>query len=179
MTAFLSDNFALSITVALAALAAIGYLLSHFRQGKAEFTLTDAMILGVIVAILAAAAVPVLEAASYRAREATLQQNLHVLRSQIELYQLEHGSDVPVVYEGSFPQLIRATNAAGIPGVSGKNHPYGPYLQGGMPVNPFSGRSIVTLTDVFPPTAPSGNGGWLYHQPTGRIVPDHADFLDR
>lgn len=177
MTALLTDNLAVSLTVALVALAALGYLLSHFRQGRSKFTLIDAIILSTIVAILGAAAVPVLEAASYRARETALMRNLHVLRSQIEFYKIEHGGDVPVAYQGSFPQLIRATNAAGIPGVSGKNHPHGPYLQGGVPVNPFSGRSIVTLTDVFPPVAPSGNGGWLYHQPTGRIVPDHADFL--
>ena len=115
--------------------------------------------------------------ANGRSKESTLLQNLRTFRSQIELYKLEHGGELPVAYQGSFPQLIRPTNAAGLPGKKGSKYPYGPYFRQGIPANPLTGRSIVTLTDDFPPTSPSGNGGWLYHQLTGQIVPDAADFL--
>ena len=71
------------------------------------------------------------------------------------------------------------TNAQGRPGVPGSKYPFGPYLHNGVPVNPITGRSIVTATDTFPPTAQSGNGGWLYHESTGQIAPDLAQFLDR
>jgi type II secretory pathway pseudopilin PulG len=168
----------LPATVALAAIATIGYMVSQARGGRAEFRLIDAMILASVVAIVGATGIPLLEMASSRSKESTLLQNLHTFRSQIELYKLEHGGEVPVAYQGSFPQLIRPTNAAGVPGKKGSKYAYGPYFRQGIPVNPLTGRSIVTLTDVFPPTEPSDNGGWLYHQPTGQIVPDAAGFLD-
>ncbi len=168
-------NLHLPTTVALAALAAIGYMVSIFRSGEREFTLVDAMILMVIVAILGATVIPLIEAASTKAKSATLLQNLHTLRSQIELYKLEHGGEAPVAYQGMFPQLTRSTNGDGIPGPPGSKYPFGPYLRSGVPLNPITGRSIVTLTETFPPKAASGNGGWIYHQATGRIAADLDD----
>lgn len=137
----------------------------------------NAMLLAVIVAILGATAIPLVEMGSRKAKSSALLQNLHTLRSQIELYKMEHGGKAPVVYDGTFPQLIRATNDAGIPGPPGSEYLHGPYLRSGVPVNPVTGRSIVTLTETFPPAAPSGNGGWIYHQETGQIAADLADFL--
>jgi general secretion pathway protein G len=167
----------LPATVALAAMAVLGYLVTHARHGRTEFTLMDALILAVVVAIAAAAGIPLLEAASRRAQTSVLRENLRTLRSQIELYKLEHHGQPPVLSEGTLPQLIRATNAAGATGEPGGKHPLGPYLRGGVPVNSVTGRSIVTPTDVFPPAAPSGNGGWIYHQATGQIAADLKEFL--
>ncbi len=165
-------------TVALAALAVIGYMVSKIRRGKADFTLMDALILAVIIAVLGGTGIPVIEALCHRANSATLKQNLQTVRQQIELYKVEHGGQVPVLYEGTFPQLLRPTNAQGIPGKTGKAYPFGPYLQGGMPVNPMTGCSLVTTIDQFPPKAASGTGGWLYCQATGEIAPDLPDHLN-
>jgi len=140
-------------------------------------TLVDALIVGVVVTIVGSAAIPLYEKASRRAKISTLLQDLRTMRSQIELYKLEHGGEAPVLYDGTFPKLIRATNAVGTPGVPGPKYRYGPYIRTGIPVNPFSGCSVVTLSDTFPPTAPSGNAGWLYHQPTGQIAADLDGFL--
>ncbi|MHC4176039.1 MAG: hypothetical protein ACYSWU_00945 [Planctomycetota bacterium] len=153
-------------------------MLNHTRSGKAEFTLVNAVILAVVVAIAGGIGIPLIEKASGRARRTALLQNLRTLRSQIELYKAEHGGNPPVLYESTFPQLIRATNAEGIPGQPSSKYPYGPYLHAGVPVNPLTERSIVTPTDTFPPTAPSGNGGWLYHQETGRIAIDLEGYLE-
>ena len=169
----------LPATVALAAIGVLGYMVSSARRGKTEFTVINAMILAVVIAIIGAVAIPLLEMASGNAKSTAVLQNLRTLRSQIELYKLEHGGEPPMLYQGTFPQLIRPTNTQGIPGDPGAKYPYGPYLQSGLPVNPFTGSSIVTLTDTFPPKEPSGNGGWLYHQQTGRIAADLADFLGR
>jgi general secretion pathway protein G len=147
------------------------------RSGRAELRLIDAVLLAVVVAIAGAVAIPLIEKASGQAKEAALLQNLRTLRSQIELYKLEHGGEPPVAYQGSFPQLLRATNARGVPGEAGSQFPYGPYLHTGIPVNPVTGCSIVTLTDTFPPQSPGGSGGWLYHQQTGRIAIDLEGFL--
>ena len=165
--------------LALAAVAVLGYMISRFRRGRAELTLVDALILAAIVAILGTAAIPLVEATSQQAKTSALLQSLHTLRSQIELYKIEHGGAAPVLYEGTFPQLNRATNAMGMPGLPGEKYPYGPYLRSGVPVNPITGRSIVTATKTFPATQASGNGGWIYHQESGQIAADVEGFLDR
>jgi len=167
----------LPATVALAALAVLGYMVSRARQGRAQLTVLDALIVAGVVIILAAAAIPLIEAASSSARESALLENLHTLRSQIALYKAEHGGEPPLLFEGTFPQLIQPTNAAGEPGPIGSKYPFGPYLRTGVPLNPITGRSVVTLTKSFPATAPSGNGGWLYHQATGQIAADLEEYL--
>lgn len=153
--------------------------LRRTRQRNAKLTAVDVAIFLVVAAVVSAVAVPVIEKATRRAQQSTLLENLRVLREQIELYKLQHGGTPPVLHEGTFPQLIRATDPMGRLGPPGRKYPLGPYLRRGVPVNPVTGRSIVTLTDTFPPEAPSGNGGWLYHQPTGRIGIDLEEYLDR
>ena len=163
---------------AVAAALVIGYMIARARRGQVGFGMLDAVILTLVVSILGMAAIPLVERARQQAKSSALQHNLRTLRSQIERYKLEHGGRPPVVYEGSFPQLIRATDEKGIPGPAGKKHPYGPYLRNGVPINPISGRSIVALTDTFPPTKPSGTKGWIYHQQTGQIAVDLPELLD-
>jgi len=153
--------------------------LRRARQRNAKLTLVDVAIFLVVAAVVGAVAIPVIEKATRRAQQSTLLENLRILREQIELYKLQHGGAPPVVHEGTFPQLIRATDLLGRLGSPGKKHPLGPYLRSGVPVNPVTGRSVVTLTDTFPPKAASGNGGWLYHQPTGGIAIDLEEYLDR
>ncbi len=165
--------------MALAAVTVLRAMPNHNRSGKAEFTVLNAVILAIVVAIAGGVGIPLIEKASSRAQHTALLQNLHTLRSQIELYKAEHGGEAPVLYQNAFPQLIRATNAEGIPGEPGSKYPYGPYLRAGVPLNAITGRSIVTPTDTFPPTAPSGNGGWIYHQETGRIAIDLEEFLTK
>ena len=155
------------------------HMVGYSQSGKSELPIMNALIVAVMVTILGAVTIPLLEMAGEQAKSTTLLQNLHTLRSQIELYKLEHNENVPVFYQGSLPQLIRATDVDGVPSAPGSKHPYGPYFRSGIPINPVTGRSIVTTTDTFPPTAPSGNGGWLYHQPTGQIAADLAEFLGK
>lgn len=169
----------LCVAIALAALAVLAYMLSRFRSGRSELTVINALILSVVVAILGAAGIPLFEIASNEAKSSALMRDLHTLRSQIELYKLEHGDQPPLLYQGTLPQLTRATNVDGMPGEPGSKYPLGPYLRGGIPLNPFTGRAIVTATNIFPPKAPSGNGGWLYHQQTGRITADLEGYLTR
>jgi hypothetical protein len=129
--------------------------------------------------IVTAASAPILEAAAYTARHSALMQNLYTLRSQIGLYCLEHGGEPPVLVESTLPQLVHRTDANGTPGQSASRFPHGPYLPRGIPVNPVTGRSVITATDSFPPKAASGNGGWLYHEATGQIAADLPEALNR
>jgi hypothetical protein len=57
------------------------------------------------------------------------------------------------------------------------SHPYGPYLPSGIPSNPLTGVSTVMPVGQFPPDSPTGTGGWIYEQKTGRIAPDLGAFL--
>ena len=164
---------------ALAALAAIGYLLSHARHGRSQFTVVDALSLILLMAIVAGAGVPMINAFTSNAKETSLLQNLYTLRSQIEMYKVQHGGDVPILYKATFPQMTQATNAQGIPGPAGSKHAYGPYFVGGIPKNPITGRNQITPTDVFPPKAASGGGGWLYCQQTGQVAADLPEYLSR
>jgi general secretion pathway protein G len=137
----------------------------------------DALIIVALVGVVTVAAVPALDAVSAGAKRAVLLQNLHAVRTQIDLYKLQHGGEPPLVYEGILPQLVEATDALGVPGRHDNRHPYGPYFLSGLPLNPVTGSATVTLTEDFPPTAASGNGGWLYHQPTGQVAIDLPDML--
>ena len=165
--------------VLLGAIAAAAYLISYARHRQSSFTLMDAMILICVMGITTAAALPLLGAADEAAKSSALQQNLRFLRGQIALYKLEHGGAPPVLFKGDLPQMTHATDAKGFPGPPGKAYPYGPYLPGGVPVNPVTGIAVVQPTGSFPPKAPTGVGGWLYHQASGRIVPDLAEYLGK
>jgi general secretion pathway protein G len=166
-------------TVGLAALATVGYMVSCAKRHEKDFTLLDTLILAVVITILAGTGVPLLEAACRQTQVSALKEDLHTLRSQIQCYRLQHQGVPPVVVRGTFPQLLQPTNAAGVIGTRGSRYPFGPYLVDGIPPNPLTGRSIVTLTDRFPPKAPSDGGGWIYHPATGQIAADVAEFLNQ
>jgi type II secretory pathway pseudopilin PulG len=166
-----------AISASISTLQAYSRMSRGSRHGRTNLTVIDVVLLVVVIAIVCATAVPLIEAANRRAQQSTLAQNLHTLRSQIELYKAEHGGRPPVLHEGMLPQMVQPTNADGVPGPAGGKYPFGPYLRSGVPINPVTGRSIVTATKTFPPTAASGNGGWLYHQETGQIAPDLDEYL--
>lgn len=167
----------LPASIMLGAIAASAYLVSYARHRGLKFTLFDVLLVAAIMAIGTAVTMPLLNAAEERASSAALLQNLRTLRGQIELYKVEHGGKVPLLHKGTFPQLTHATNARGVPGPPGKEYAYGPYFPAGLPANPYTGVSVVTSSEKFPPAASSGVGGWLYHQETGRIAPDLDEYL--
>ncbi len=135
-------------------------------------SLIDLALVAVVAAVAGAVAIPLIERGVHAARRSALRENLHVLRGQIELYRAEHGGQSPMVVNGSLPQLLRPTDRTGRMGGGGAQFPFGPYLKGPMPVNPLTGSSIVTESLAYPFRAASGNGGWLYHSPSGQIAAD-------
>lgn len=163
----------------VAAVGALIYCIVRARNWRDEFGLIDAAILFLAMATGTAAAMPLINVAQKQARQTALMSDLHTLRTQIALYQAQHNGNVPLLYEGSFPQLIQPTNSAGVPGTRGTAFPYGPYLSQGIPANSFTGTTTVAPVKEFPPKAPTGAGGWVYHQDTGRIAPDLEGYLDR
>lgn len=142
------------------------------------FTLVEVLLVVVIMAILAATVVPQFTESSADANDAALKFNLHTLRSQIELYKMQHGGSVPTITSGELQELTKATDSTGATGTPGPSYPLGPYLVNGMPSNPLTGDNTVTASATWPPAAESGTGGWLYHAASGQICPDSTGYLD-
>ncbi len=151
-------------------------LKSRNRKG---FTLVEVLIVVVILGILAATVLPQFSAASDDAKESALRQDLQLLRSQITMYRFQHDG----VYPGTtatevVDKLTKATNLNGdtaAPGTAG--YPYGPYLVGQMPPNPYNGgRAIRVVTGAVSASAVDPteevNGekvGWIYSTDTGEV----------
>jgi type II secretory pathway pseudopilin PulG len=136
------------------------------------------MIVALIMAAVTAGSIQFVGIATVQSRRSAMLHNLRQLRQAVEQYKIEHNGQVPVLFKETLPQLTHPTNVDGVPGEAGPHHPHGPYLRFGIPANPVTGMSKITATDTFPPPAASGNGGWLYHQPSGSIAPDLPDCLE-
>lgn len=153
-----------------------------FARRRDGFTLIEMLIVIVIMAVLAATVIPQFAATSEDAKDSTLQYNLHTLRSQIELYKLQHGGTAPALSSGDLPQLYKATDAAGTASADGQpdaTHPYGPYILNAVPKNPLNGNTnTVTASATWPPAADTNAGGWFYHEASGRIAPNAAGHLN-
>ena len=143
------------------------------------FTLVEVMIVVVIMAILAATVIPQFTSSSDDARNNTALFNVHTLRSQVQLYKSEHRGDVPTLdgTENELPELLAQTDEYGTIGAGS----LGPYLEI-TPNNPYTGSNKFRATATDDPPVISGSGtdaGWLYHEATGKLWLDHADFLDK
>jgi general secretion pathway protein G len=143
---------------------------------RAGFTLIEIMIVVVILAILAATIIPQFSTSVNDSKVATMQSNLHTLRTQIQLYSLQHNGLFPTITNSTLPQLTGNTDVNGNLG-TGSAYLYGPYVQTQIPVNPVDGHATVTATAVFPPTAATSAGGWLYDAATGQIAANDTAYL--
>src|SRR5688572_12477495 len=89
------------------------------RTRKAGFTLVEILIVVIILGILAAIVIPQFTNASQDARESSLLSQLQTLRSQLELYKLQHLDQMPSTLVASpfdWTQLTAKTNDQGATG---------------------------------------------------------------
>ncbi len=147
----------------------------YSRRPVKAFTLIEVLIVVIIMAVLAAVIIPQFIAPTEDAKTSTLSHNIHVLRSQIELYRTNHQGNYPPIQNDGLPQLTLATNSLGDSGPSGPMYPNGPYIVV-MPPNPFDGSAKVTAVatpGVEPAAVVGGLGGWQYDTSDGAIWPNH------
>src|SRR5688572_31370119 len=100
------------------------------RSRKGGFTLVEILIVVIILGILAAIVIPQFTSASQDARKNSLTSQLQTLRSQVELYKLQHLDKLPTGLSASttdWTQLTNKTDAAGSTGTTSA-YPFGPYL---------------------------------------------------
>jgi len=130
---------------------------------KSGFTLVEILIVVVILGILAAIVIPQFTEASTEAKTSSLCTDLQTMRSQIELYKIQHNDQLPGSGGASF--VLALTGQTDIAGAVGTD--YGPYLQK-IPTNQFTDDDTVG----FDGTAGDASNGWEFNTTTGAF---HAD----
>jgi general secretion pathway protein G len=136
------------------------------------FTLVEILIVVVILGILAAIVIPQFTDASTQARESSLCSDLQTLRSQIELYKIQHNDTLAgITTEATFvANMTGYTDIDGVLQSSSGPNVYGKYMQS-IPKNPFNDLSAVEVTTDETATVGSGGTtyGWWLNAETGEI----------
>jgi general secretion pathway protein G len=135
-----------------------------YRNKKSGFTLVEILIVVIILGILAAIVIPQFSNASSDARKNSCMSQLQTLRSQVQLYKLQHNDTLPDLVANQWNQLMGKTDVTGA--VQAGNPPagttwYGPYLET-VPKNPLNTYSTVAA-------AAGANIGWTYVVASGDI----------
>jgi general secretion pathway protein G len=143
-------------------------------KAKSGFTLVEILIVVVILGILAAIVIPQFTEASTEAKLSSLCTDLQTLRSQIELYKIQH-NDNPPLFANFVDQMTKKSDINGaVPPVL--SEVYGPYVQK-IPVNQFNDMFDATgihgkLDNTL--TIGDDGGSWEYNQTTGAINADDS-----
>lgn len=138
------------------------------------FTLVEILIVVIILGILAAIVIPQFTEASNDARESALASDLQTVRSQLELYKVQHLERYPNIAATGLPdaapanfvlRLTSRTDQLGAIDVAGA---FGPYLQK-FPTNPFAtvGPDQVLFGVADP--APGAGSGWYFNTALGKF----------
>ena len=139
-----------------------------FNLGKSEgkkmkaqsgFTLVEILIVVVILGILAAIVIPQFTSASTEAKESSLVSDLQTIRSQVELFKIQHNDILPgeiLNADGSITAATAITfvnafclktDQYGNVGTTAGVHRFGPYMKK-LPPNPFSNSTAETVAGI-------------------------------
>lgn len=156
------------------------------RHAAKGFTLIELLIVVIIIAILAAIAIPQFSNSSGDAQESASIANLTTMRSAIELYRAQHNGNYPsrapvglapptaCATAGSVAdnavatmvdQLTMFSSASGHTcSVATAGYIYGPYLRA-IPVEPVTGVNTITIGEA----STLNTTGWRYVPATGTL----------
>jgi len=144
--------------------------MTHRRsQLRRAFTLVEILIVVIILGILASIVIPHFANASDQAKRSSLVSTLQSLRSQVELYMLQHGDKAPPLDASDWTSLTDQTT------YSGKT--LGPYLTftPANPLNGFSDVQTVTVDVAGGDSVGGSNIGFVYNSRTGKLwATNHA-----
>jgi len=153
------------------------------RNRKSGFTLVEILIVVIILGILAAIVIPQFTNASQDARKNSLTSQLQTMRSQVELYKLQHLDQNPTGLNtaGSIAStvawaemLVKTNNDQTTTGTPN----FGPYLQG-APANPLNGSSsvlVVTSDKTLGGASGATTEGWIFNKTDGKTWGTSAKF---
>jgi len=145
-----------------------------FRNRNKGFTLVEILIVVIILGILAAIVIPQFTNASTDARKNSLTSQLQTVRSQLELYKLQHNDKLPDFATKQWGQMTAQTDVNGNTAATTKD--FGPYLQQ-MPVNSLNNNNHMeaitgadpTFGGATPPSAPGTNTGFVVNTDDGKV----------
>jgi len=150
------------------------------KRKNTGFTLVEILIVVIILGILAAIVIPQFTEASNDARVSALVSDLQTVRSQIELYKVQHKDDYPGTVNGTWTIgnfVTGLTTKTDIDGAAGGT--LGPYLQK-FPTNGFAADNTVRdATAAADPNSESGTNGWWFNSTTGNFGVNTTEYIDR
>jgi general secretion pathway protein G len=132
-------------------------------KSRKGFTLVEILIVVIILGILAAIVIPQFTNASEDARKSNMRSQLQTLRSQVELYKLQHRDTAPTL-ANFWTALTTKTLDTGAAAGAATDGVYGPYMQE-QAVNPLTNSSTPVATG----TAAATTTGWYYDEANGIV----------
>jgi general secretion pathway protein G len=160
---------------------------SYRSSNRKGFTLVEILIVVIILGILAAIVIPQFTNASQDARRSSMTSQLQTLRSQVELFKLQHHDAYPttdgeIASAWSWDKLTAKTAPDKAAAASSAVDAVGPYLQQQTinPLVPAAAGAVVTTVDADPAagSAAPADSGWVFSKATGKmfgIAPDPND----
>ena len=159
---------------------------------RRAFTLFEQAIAVIVLAVVAALVAPRFsEAGITENRMDELCSHLQTLRSQIELYKVQHRDRLPmhaadgtIVFDPEFRQMTACTDIDGNLKTQEPRkrrdpvYTYGPYLQR-IPENPFNKSRIMVRARSRSDVPVPGNAGWAYVPETGAVYANDSAFHGR
>jgi general secretion pathway protein G len=141
-------------------------------KAQRGFTLVEILIVVVILGILAAIVIPQFTEASTEAKLSSLCSDLQTVRSQVELYKVQHNDDKPGTVAGvTFTEaMTMTTDQNGAKATTGVI--YGPYLQS-IPKNPFTDTDTVRIGTALG-DLPGGTSAWFFNTSNADFRADDA-----
>jgi general secretion pathway protein G len=142
--------------------------MSAYRKNNKGFTLVEILIVVIILGILAAIVIPQFTNASTDARKNSLSSQLQTMRSQFELYKLQHNDKLPTAFTNTgttddWSAMVGQTDVQG--NTTGTD--FGPYLQQ-KPTNPLNTFTQISV-GTTDPVAGVPACGWLLNNVTGKV----------
>jgi general secretion pathway protein G len=141
-------------------------------KAKHGFTLVEILIVVVILGILAAIVIPQFTQASTEAKQSSLVSDLQTVRSQIELFKVQHNDNLPGWQNSTWLQAMTGyTDQNGNVVAQGAVGAFGPYLQK-VPNNPFVDPPADVTVTIGVAAPGTGAGGWYFNSGTGAFNAD-------